>query len=269
MQNLEEPIHLYEISWNVCDDNLINVIAGPQSPDLSVKARTSILGVVPGTLAKEQPYETKSIYEIRVDPRETFAQIQVEALALRQASVLQLSISLKECQGSVEIYKEPEQPTLISQETTEPEIPTTAKPIPGGQDYDVQVNDKEFNLSYKAKGSINDVDINQQKKSVTFGIDMEQGDSFMISLPRGFLDANNDEFKVYVGPTKQESNYNIIESGDDYIILEIPVESGDTEFTIVGTKIIPEFDALTVAILSASFAIFVLVTKMTFKRLRY
>jgi len=186
----------------------------------------------------------------------------------RQSFSIKQSIHLKECQGSVEVYKEPEQPTSVSQET-EPEIPTTAKPIPGGQDYDVQVNDKEFNLSYKANGTINDVDINQQKKSVTFGVDIEQGGSFMISLPRGFLDANNDKFKVYVGPTEQESNYIIIESGDDYIILEIPLESGDTEFTIVGTKVIPEFDALTVAILSASFAIFVLVTKMTFKRLRY
>ncbi len=91
----------------------------------------------------------------------------------------------------------------------------------------------------------------------------------MISLPRGFLDANNDEFKVYVGPTEQETNYIIIESGDDYIILEIPLESGDTEFTIVGTQVIPEFDAVTAVILSVSFVIFVMVTKLGFKKLRY
>ena len=227
------------------------------------------MGLVIGTLAQEQPYETKSVYDIRVDPRETFAQILLEVYENRQLFSIKHSIHLKECQGSIEIYKEPEQPTSVSQETTEPEIPTTAKPIPGGQDYDVQVNDKEFNLSFKANGTINDVDINQQKKSVTFGVDIEQGDSFMISLPRGFLDANNDKFKVYVGPTKQETNYIIIESGDDYIILEIPLESDDTEFTIVGTKVIPEFDAVTTVILSVSFVIFVLVTKLGFKKLRY
>jgi len=102
-----DPVNLYEVSWDKCDANIMRIVVGNSDNDLSVKLRTHA-GLVKVSLATDQPYEDKSIYEAIIKQDVTFAQIQIESLSTSNPSLYQKSFDLRECEGSDIVITEPE-----------------------------------------------------------------------------------------------------------------------------------------------------------------
>ena len=107
-----DAVHLYEVSWNKCDDNIMRIVVGPSEKDMSVKLRTHSSGLVEVTLADGQPYDDKLVYEATIDPDVTFVQVQVESILTSSPSLAQKSIDLKECVGKEIVFSEPEKAIL-------------------------------------------------------------------------------------------------------------------------------------------------------------
>jgi len=107
-----DAVHLYEVSWNKCDDNIMRMVVGPSEKEMSVKLRTHRLGLVEVTLSDDQPYDDKLVYESTIDPEVTFVQVQVESLSTSSPSLAQKSFDLKECVGKEIVFTDPETPTM-------------------------------------------------------------------------------------------------------------------------------------------------------------
>jgi len=107
-----DAVHLYEVSWNKCDENIMRIVVGPSEKEMSVQLRTHSAGLVQVTLADDQPYDDKLVYESRIDLEVTFVQVQVESLSTSSPSIVQKSIDLKECVGKEIVFSEPEKATL-------------------------------------------------------------------------------------------------------------------------------------------------------------
>lgn len=118
-------VHLYQVSWNTCNNNIMTVIAGPPSGGLGVKLRTAKSGLVTVTLAEDQPYTNKFVFEGQIEPSESFVMVQVEAISGRGAQIVQEYIDIKECFGTVIFEKE----SSVSVPPTTPPTPTPSVPI--------------------------------------------------------------------------------------------------------------------------------------------
>ena len=94
-------VQLYEISWNLCNSNIIRVLAGPASLDLSVKIRTAQSGVITAHLASEQPYEDILKFEANISQDESFVLVQAESIIGRSAQIDKQTINLDPCGGRV------------------------------------------------------------------------------------------------------------------------------------------------------------------------
>ncbi len=104
-------VRLYEVSWDKCDENVLRIVAGPSDEDLSVRLRTISSGLVEVNLAEVQPYDRKLVYESAIGSDVTFVQVQVEGLST-SPSLAQKSFDLRECEGNVVVFSEPEIPIL-------------------------------------------------------------------------------------------------------------------------------------------------------------
>jgi len=262
-------VHLYRVSWNTCDDNIVTITAGPASDGLSVKLMTAKLGVIRATLAEYQPYITKSgliapslsgdqpditklVFEARIDPTESFVVVQVEGITTRGAQIVKESINLKECSGTVIVEKDP-----ITQVT-----PPSSR-IPGGATFESSYNDIDFEINYKMdKGSINEMQIDEASLSVTFTITNASAGELVLSLPRTLVNADNDQLVVFTEDSKQQLVYDVAESTDEYVIIRIMLPDGASKLIIFGTSVVPEFASLTVFILWITLVSVIVMTRL-------
>ena len=147
-------VHLYQVSWDTCNNNIMTVIAGPPSGGLGVKLRTAKSGLVTVTLAEHQPYTAKSVFEGQIEPTESFVMVQVEAISGRGAQIVQEYIDIKECFGTVIFEKEPSVPVSpTTPPTPTPSMPihvplhTMASKISEGITYETSNNDANFEIN--------------------------------------------------------------------------------------------------------------------------
>ena len=149
-------VHLYQVSWNTCNNNIMTVIAGPPSGGLGVKLRTAKSGLVTVTLAENQPYTNKFVFEGQIEPSESFVMVQVEAISGRGAQIVQEYIDIKECFGTVIFEKE----SSVSVPPTTPPTPTPSVPIhvplhtmtpkiSEGVTFETSYNDTNFEINYE------------------------------------------------------------------------------------------------------------------------
>jgi len=94
-------VKLYEISWDLCDSDIIRVLAGPASPDLGVQITTAQSGIVAVYLASEQPNEDILQFEANISQDESFVIVQAEYLVERSYQVDKQSVNLESCTGRV------------------------------------------------------------------------------------------------------------------------------------------------------------------------
>lgn len=236
------PIILYEASWNICEEpNQMQIIAGPQHPSLGVKVRSTVDGVIKAELLGEQPFEDRSIYEVTLSPNETFVQIQVEGNTSDVGSFVQESIDLRECKGRIVFYTEPEE-QIPSRITLEYLLQSSV--------FAFSYDDNDFKIPYNLPtGSIKEVSVNEKQKSVTFFFEDKITDKLAISLPRNLVDTPQDRFiLISNGNPDKTAEYEVIESTQDYVILNISLEDSQ-KITIFGTRIVPEFGVFALAVL--------------------
>lgn len=277
-------VHLYRVSWNTCDDNIMTITAGPASSGLSVKLRTAKLGVVTATIAEDQPYITKSgliapslseeqpditklVFEARIDPTESFVVVQVETISGRGAQIVKESITLKECSGTVIVEKDPitqvPPPFIQPSKPSNVEFHTTTPKIPGGATFESSYNDIDFEINYKMdSGIIKEMYVDEGSASVTFTIDGTKGGEFVLSLPRGLINADDDKFVVLTEDSGQQLVYDVAESTDEYVIIRIMLPDGASKLTILGTSVVPEFASLTVSILLITLVSVIVMTRL-------
>lgn len=158
-------VHLYQVSWNTCNNNIMTVIAGPPSGGLGVKLRTAKSGLVTVTLAEDQPYTNKFVFEGQIEPSESFVMVQVEAISGRGAQIVQEYIDIKECFGTIIFEKESSVPVPpTTPPTPTPSMPihvpfhTMAPKISEGVTFETSYNDTNFEINSKMDtGIINEM----------------------------------------------------------------------------------------------------------------
>jgi len=259
---LGDQPRLYEISWDKCNENIMRIVAGPSGPGLSVKVRTSSIGLVPVSLAEDQPYTTKSVFEIALKPDETFAVVHVEGTSGRTSALDQKSLDLRECEGKVVVYTEPEKPIIpvAPKVPTTTAVPFTTPLIPNGSVLKTGYDDNDFDISYLLNnGSIEEMKVDEESKSVTFSLNSDKGE-VLISLPRGLINAVADKFIVFDSDSK-EIDYEIVESESEYVILKMVLPDGKKEITVSGTSVVPEFGTLVIAIFVVSILVIVAISR--------
>lgn len=262
-------VHLYEVSWNTCDDNIMTVIAGPPSGGLGVKLRTAKSGLVTTTLAYDQPYTTKFVFEGRIEPSESFVMVQVEGISARGAQIVQEYINIKECSGAIIFEKElyvpvpPTTPTVPPSSPTFPPFYTMAPKISDGVTFETSYDDNNFEINYKMDtGIVKEMYVDEGSASVTFTMDGVMGGEFVLSLPRSLINADDDKFVVFAADSGQQLVYDIAESTDEYVIIRTMLHDGASKLTISGTSVVPEFASLTVPLLLITLVCVIVVTRL-------
>jgi len=226
-----------------------------------VKVRTAIEGLVDVKMAQDQPYATKTVFEVELNPDETFVMVQVEGVAGRAASLAQQSFNLRECEGKVVVFTEPEKPEVTVPVPEAPAFPSTTPMIPQGSMFETTYDNIDFGISYlMEEGSITEMKVDEDAKSVTLNLENVREGEFLISLPSGLITAPDDNFVILL-PGLPPLQYEVVESSSEYTTLKIDMPEGTSEVTIVGTNVVPEFGIMAIAILVVSILGIVVVTR--------
>lgn len=122
-------LKIYEISYDVCDKNMVRITIGYSGSNPTVILRTSLSGVVQAQLAADQPFAQdnvnatiqKLVYEAPIDPKEK----SFEVLALQSAggniNSIGRTVEITGCQETISIENIQEiQPSAI--DLTAPKI---------------------------------------------------------------------------------------------------------------------------------------------------
>jgi len=99
-------VKIYEVSWDICDANMVSIVVGPPLENLSVKLRTTS-GLITPSLAENQPYGNRLVFESSLPPGTDFMLIQAETVVSRNASLDQKSVNLNECTGLITFAQPP------------------------------------------------------------------------------------------------------------------------------------------------------------------
>jgi len=259
---ISNSVRLYEVSWDKCNENIMRIIAGPQEEDLIVKVRTAT-GLADVIRAEEQPYAKKIIFEVILDPGEPFVHVQVELITERIPSIEQKFLDLDKCEGKYIGFTEPKDLIPSSQLPIleSPMSPVITENIPNGSIFETGYGDIDFEINYKvAEGSITDMMIDEEDKSVTFSLENIKEKELLISLPHELISAVDDNF-VILGTKSPKLDYDVIETTDEYIKLKIMLPDGEEYITIIGSNVVPEFGAIAIAVLLISILCIIAVTR--------
>ena len=252
---------MYEATWDKCEEKKLRVIAGPAGPGLSVKAVAAMGGIIAMKEAAEQPFSKATVYETDISELETFIRVQVEGVIGREASLAQRSLDLRQCTGSIGGYSESEIPTptiLASPASISVGIPE----LDGGSMFETKYNGIDFGVGYKIPtGEITTMNVNTDEKSITFGFSNKVSGKALLSLPRVMITANNDQFVVLDPTTSQRISYDVIESGSQYVTLEMTLPTEMDSVMVVGTTVVPEFGSIVMAILVISILCIVIISR--------
>jgi hypothetical protein len=132
--NLTQPVILWEISYDICDDNnWVRITAGTYgnlAPPF-VKLRTGISGVFAAKLIENQPYTefnkvsplSKYVYETKVDPDNSFFIVNVEEVNGRWLSQVSQTVNIYGCKDTIVISKIEDYVTGIPEQTFNPNSP--------------------------------------------------------------------------------------------------------------------------------------------------
>ncbi|HWP78571.1 MAG TPA: hypothetical protein VNL34_02840, partial [Candidatus Nitrosotenuis sp.] len=104
---LVQPILIYEITYDVCEQNMARIIVGvvgSEAPPPSVKIRTPVKEVYSATLAENQPYTeankvlpiSRYVYEAPLDPKLNFFIVTAEDIGGRAAVIATYTVNIGE-----------------------------------------------------------------------------------------------------------------------------------------------------------------------------
>ena len=218
--------------------------------------------------ADEQPFLRATIYELTISELETFIRIQVEAVIGREPSLAQRSLDLRECTGSIGGYSESEDFATPPLGVPVGSFPSTASLFEDGLMFETNYNDLDFGIGYwMPEGEITQMDVDEDAKSITFSLSEEMDGRFILSLPRGMISADDDQFILMNPETSEPMEYDILESGVQYVTLEMTLPEGTSSVTVIGTTVVPEFGAVVFVILVSSIVGIIIISKTRYMSL--
>jgi len=129
--------------------------------------------------------------------------------------------------------------------------------------YEVKIPDAgTFDVEYTMKGGvITSMKLNQKDLSLMINISTNSDGSLIIKLPRNSIDSkestNQDIDFIVLMKEKDASisvqtNYEEIESNDEFRSIKIPIKKGDEEVNIIGTHVVPEFGTIAMIVLAVA-----------------
>jgi len=105
------------------------------------------------------------------------------------------------------------------------------------------------------------MNVDEDAKAITFSLSEEMGGKFILSLPRGMISADDDQFVLIHPETSEPVDYNILESGVQYVTLEMTLPEGTNSVTVIGTAVVPEFGTVAMAVLIISILCIVVISR--------
>ena len=253
---------MYEATWDKCDEKMLRVIAGPVGTGLSVKAVAAVGGIIQMREAAEQPFTRATVYELAISELETFIRVQVEGVIGREASLAQRSFDLRECTGSIGGYSEAQEFATPPLGVPVGAFPSAATLFEDGSMFETRYNDIDFGVGYwMPEGEITQMSIDEDAKAITFSLSEEMGGRFILSLPRGMISADDDQFILIHPETSTPIEYEILESGVQFVTLEMTLPEGTNSITVVGTSIVPEFGTVAILVLVVAIVSIVIITR--------
>ncbi|MEM3065278.1 MAG: hypothetical protein QW177_07890 [Candidatus Nitrosotenuis sp.] len=129
--------------------------------------------------------------------------------------------------------------------------------------YQLVVDGKTYDVTYKLGGSIIAMEIDQQSTSLLIGTVDVTDSIFEIEFASEVLSATNGEFIVLVDGL--ETDYDISYS-DGNPKITFPIESGTEEIEIIGTSVIPEFPLGVLAVMGIVTFVALIFSRMTSSR---
>ncbi|MBT8242802.1 MAG: PEFG-CTERM domain-containing protein [Nitrosopumilus sp.] len=135
-----------------------------------------------------------------------------------------------------------------------------------------EFDEKSYDIYYGYRGSldsmgsdhqyptVSSMSINQERKSIEIIMnDVPEKTDFWVRTPEDVLYAEGEKFKVIVDGV--DTKYDLMKYPNDYVVGLI-ISEDTKKIEIIGTRIIPEFEGLTIMILGISiFAIIFLAQK--------
>ena len=131
--------------------------------------------------------------------------------------------------------------------------------------YDLEIDEGTFNLSYSFDGEIVSMDIDKELPSLLIGTVNVDESAFELSFPSELIGAENDEFIILLDGA--ETDYTITHTEDmTEISFVIPIATEEIE--IIGTSVIPEFPFGVLAIMGIVSAMAVVFSRTNLVRFR-
>jgi len=251
---IEDQLKLYEISYDVCKDNVARIVVGPSNMDIGVNIRTTD-GLVKATIDEDHPLASKLVFTAPLKPGEKFFSVEVDGISGRDSSVIKREVTTKGCEGTITVSRDvPEMPSMAHDTKTETKF--------NGDKKIVTYKDSRFQITYEMAGGITGVEIDEESKSAKFLLDYVAGGELLLQVPRSLVDADGDNFTVLLeaSPEKQ-IDYEIVSSTADYYTLKVNLPADAKTLTIIGTKVVPEFGVVSILVLVASIAGIVVILK--------
>ena len=84
---------------------------------------------------------------------------------------------------------------------------------------------------------------------------------FILSLPRGMISASGNQFVLYDPVTSEEITYEVIESGAQFVTLEMTLPKGTNSITVIGTSVVPEFGTIALLVLVIAIVSILVITR--------
>jgi len=136
-------------------------------------------------------------------------------------------------------------------------------------------NSGSFDIGYTIRGGeVNDMSMNQDRRSILVEITMNTNGNLVLKLPRQSFDAQksdgaDDIFIILISKENETENFSQIEYeeiavGENYRTIRIPLEENDKWVDVIGTYVIPEFGSIVIIILIVAISSAIIISKSRF-----
>ena len=136
-------------------------------------------------------------------------------------------------------------------------------------------NSGTFDIGYTIRGGeVNDMSMNQDRRSILVEITMNTNGNLILKLPRESFDAQksdgaDDIFIILISKENEPENFSQIEYeeigvSENYRTIRIPLEETDKRIDVIGTYVIPEFGSIVIIILIVSISSAIIISKSRF-----
>jgi predicted secreted protein with PEFG-CTERM motif len=264
---------IYEISYDACVDKEVRITIGSDTPDVQVKLRSPIMGVTHGVLGEELlnystlPNQNVYVFVAPLHPDEDYVRVEVDSLSGRTGSHSVKSLNIYGCEGS-EIVNVP---SVLAQPIPSDAKPETisfkSNPLDGGNFVTSTYDKYDFNVWYLLNGDISSVTIDADNSMIGLDLDDYTDGSITLSLSRSVIDSDNDNFVIMTYP-ENISDYEIIESTESNVIVQLTPPMGTERIEIFGSTVVPEFGNIALFILIISIiSLTVMFRQQSFRKL--